>query len=132
MRFLMFYTPAPGAHAGGPPSEAYRNEMNDLVEDARRSGELIATGGLLPLRDGARVAQSTGKQTVTDGPFIESTELIGGFALFELPSKEAAIEASKSFLKVAGDGVVTIRPLMEEGGCPEKAQDQRVHEEALR
>jgi len=132
MRFLMFYTPAPGAHAGGPPSEAYMNEMNKLIEASKRSGELIETGGLTPIQAGARVAQSTGKQTVTDGPFIESTELIGGFALFELPSKEAAIESSKRFLKVAGDGTVTIRPLMEEGACPEKALVERAHEVALR
>jgi hypothetical protein len=131
MRFLMFYTPAPGAHAGGPPSEAYRNKMNNLVEASRRSGELIATGGLTPLRDGAQVAQSTGKQTVTDGPFIESTEVMGGFALFELPSKEKAIESAQEFLKIAGDGTVTIRPLMEEPARPQKAQDQRAHEEAL-
>jgi hypothetical protein len=132
MRFLMFYTPAPGAHAGGPPSEAYMEEMNKLIEASKRSGELIETGGLTAIREGARVTQSTGKQAVTDGPFIESTELIGGFALFELPSKEAAVEASKQFLKVAGDGVVTIRPLMEEPPCPVSAQNERAHEEALR
>jgi hypothetical protein len=132
MRFLMFYTPAPGAHAGGPPSEAYMEEMSKLIEASKRSGELIETGGLTPIQAGARVAQFTGKQTVTDGPYIESTELMGGFALFELPSKEKAIESAKHFLKCAGDGTVTIRPLMEEGSCPEKAQDQRAHEEALR
>jgi hypothetical protein len=131
MRFLMFYTPEPGAHAG-PPSEGYMREMNNLIEASKRSGELIETGGLTALREGSRVAQSTGKQTVTDGPFIESTEVIGGFALFELPSKEAAIESSKRFLKVAGDGVVTIRPLMEEPPCPVSAQNERAHEAALR
>jgi hypothetical protein len=89
------------------------DEMNRLIEASMKSGQLLATGGLTPLKDGARVTQRTGNVTITDGPFIESTEIIGGFALFELPSLEAAIESSKSFLKVAGDGQVTIRPLMD-------------------
>jgi hypothetical protein len=87
--------------------------MNQLIEESRKCGALIATGGLTPLERGARVTQSKGKISIVDGPFIESTEVIGGFALFELPSKDAAIESTKDFLKVAGDGVVTIRPLMD-------------------
>ena len=110
MQFLMFFTPAPSQQA--PPSKEYIDDMNRLIDASKKSGELIATGGLTPLKDGARVAQSTGKVTVTDGPFIESTEIIGGFALFELPSLEVAIESTKEFLKIAGDGHVTIRPLM--------------------
>jgi hypothetical protein len=113
MQFLMFYTPS-SSRPAGPPSQEYMDDMNRLIEASVKSGELLATGGLTPLKDGARVTQATGKVTVTDGPFIESTEIIGGFALFELPSVEAAIESSKSFLKVAGDGQVTIRPLMDQ------------------
>jgi hypothetical protein len=111
MQFLTFYTPNPSAHQG-PPSKEYMDEMNKLIEESMKSGELIATGGLTPLKNGARVVQSGSKVTITDGPYIESTEVIGGFAILELPSKEAAIESSKRFLKVAGDGQVTIRPLM--------------------
>lgn len=112
MQFLMFYTPS-SSRPAGPPSQEYMDEMNRLIEASRKSGELLATGGLTPLKDGARVTQATDKVTVTDGPYIESTEIIGGFALFELPSLEAAIESSKGFLKIAGDGHVTIRPLMD-------------------
>jgi hypothetical protein len=111
MQFLTFYTPAPGAHSG-PPSKEYMDQMNKLIEESMKSGELIATGGLTPLQLGARVVQTSGNVTITDGPYIESTEIIGGFALLEVPSKEAAIESSKRFLKIAGDGHVTIRPLM--------------------
>ncbi|MGB9415551.1 MAG: YciI family protein [Acidobacteriaceae bacterium] len=111
MQFLTFYTPAPGAHSG-PPSKEYMDQMNKLIEESMKSGELIATGGLTPLQLGARVVQTSGNITITDGPYIESTEIIGGFALLEVPSKEAAIESSKRFLKIAGDGQVTIRPLM--------------------
>jgi hypothetical protein len=113
MQFLTFYTPAPSADQG-PPSKEYMEQMNKLVEESMKSGELIATGGLTPLQQGARVVQTAGKITITDGPYIESTEIIGGFAILEVPSKEAAIESSKRFLKVAGDGQVTIRPLMTE------------------
>jgi hypothetical protein len=112
MQFLMFYTPDPAAHIG-PPSQEYMDEMNKLIEESMKSGALLATGGLTPLHQGARVGQKSGQVTITDGPFIESTEIIGGFALFELPSKEAAIESSRAFLKIAGDGHVTIRPLMD-------------------
>jgi hypothetical protein len=112
MQLLMFYTPS-ATRPAAPPSEECMDEMNRLIDVSLKSGQMIATGGLTPLKDGARVAQATGKVTVTDGPFIESTEIIGGFALFELPSLEAAIESSKNFLKIAGDGHVTIRPLMD-------------------
>jgi hypothetical protein len=87
-----------------------------------KSGELIATGGLTPLQLGARVVQTSGNVTITDGPYIESTEIIGGFALLEVPSKEAAIESSKRFLKIAGDGQVTIRPLMTDADTCSNAQ----------
>jgi len=112
MQFLTFYTPDPSAHQG-PPSQEYMDQMNKLIEESMKSGELIATGGLTPLQQGARIVQAAGKVSITDGPYIESTEIIGGFAILEVPSKEAAIESSKRFLKIAGDGQVTIRPLMD-------------------
>lgn len=111
MQFLSFFTPAAQS---GPPRPEYMEEMNRLIEESKKSGELIATGGLTALKEGARIVQASGKVTYTDGPYIESTEIIGGFALLDLPSKEAAIESAKRFLKVAGDGQVTIRPLMTE------------------
>jgi len=113
MQFLTFYTPNPSAHQG-PPSKEYMNQMNKLIEESMKSGELVATGGLTPIQQGVRIVQASGKVTITDDPYIESTEIIGGFAILELPSKEAAIESSKRFLKIAGDGQVTIRPLMTE------------------
>ena len=121
MQFLTFYTPAPGAHSG-PPSKEYMDQMNKLIEESMKSGELIATGGLTPLQLGARVVQTSGNVTITDGPYIESTEIIGGFALLEVPSKEATIESSKRFLKIAGDGQVTIRPLMTDADTCSNAQ----------
>src|ERR1700742_3877787 len=107
MQFLMFYTPD-ASRPAGPPSPEYIDEMNRLIEQSRKTGEMIATGGLTPIQQGARLKQANGNFTFTDGPYIESTEVIGGFALLELPSKEAAIESAKNFLKIAGDGQVTI------------------------
>jgi hypothetical protein len=65
---------------------------------------------------GARVRLSAGKFTVTDGPFTEAKEIIGGFALIRVKSKEEAIEYTKNFLKVAGDGETEIRQIWEPPG----------------
>jgi hypothetical protein len=62
---------------------------------------------------GARVRQSDGKVTVTDGPFTESKELVGGFALIRVNSKAEAIERTKIFLNIAGDGETEIRQVWE-------------------
>ena len=122
MQFISFYTPNPSAHQG-PPSKEYMEQMNKLIEESMKSGELVATGGLTPIQQGVRIVQASGNVTITDGPYIESTEIIGGFAILELPSTEAAIESSKRFLKIAGDGQVTIRPLMTEAETCTNAEE---------
>jgi hypothetical protein len=78
-----------------------------------KSGVLLATEGCLPSAKGARVRLSGGKFTVTDGPFTESKELVAGFALIQVKSTEEAIEHTKQFLKVAGDGESEIRQVFE-------------------
>ena len=115
MRFLCLYKPASkAAEAGGPPSPQEMAEMGKLVEEGFKSGELLATEGCQPSSKGARVRLSGGKFTVTDGPFTEAKELVAGFAIIQAKSKEEAIESSKRFLKVAGDGENEIRLLYEE------------------
>jgi hypothetical protein len=74
---------------------------------------LLATEGCLPSALGARVRLAGGKFTVTDGPFTEAKELIGGFALIHARSKEEAIEHTRNFLKIAGDGETEIRQVYE-------------------
>jgi hypothetical protein len=69
-----------------------------LGEEATRAGVLVETGGLLPSAMGARVRLSAGKLTVTDGPFTETKELIGGYAVYDLKSKQEAIEWTSRFL----------------------------------
>lgn len=87
--------------------------MGKLIEDMRKSGVLLATEGCLPTAKGARVRLSGGKFTVSDGPFTESKEVVGGFALIQVKSKDEAIEHTKHFLKVAGDGESEIRQVFE-------------------
>jgi len=89
--------------------------MGKLVEDAMNAGTLIATEGCLPSAVGARVRLSGGKVSVTDGPFTEAKEVVGGFAILKANSREEAVEMVKDFLKVAGDGECELRQLYEAG-----------------
>jgi hypothetical protein len=93
------------------PTEQEIAEMGKLIEEMAKEGTLLATEGCQPSSKGARVRLSGGKLTVIDGPFVETKELIGGFAIIQAKSKEEAIELTKRFLKVAGDGETEIRLL---------------------
>jgi hypothetical protein len=98
-------------------------KMGKLVEDGMKAGFLLATEGCLPSALGARVRISGGKLSVTDGPFTEAKEVVGGFAILQANSKEEAIELAKNFLEVAGDGECELRQLYEAGQntCTEAA-----------
>ena len=111
MRFMCLYKPS--RKEGVPPSEHEMTEMGKLIEEMVRAGVLIATEGCQPSSKGARVRLSGGKFTVTEGPFTETKELIAGFALIRAKSKDEAIEWTKHFLRVAGDGESEIRLLHE-------------------
>jgi hypothetical protein len=87
--------------------------MGKLIEDGMKAGWLVATEGCLHSALGARVRKQGGKMIVTDGPFTESKELVGGFAILEANSKEHAIQLAKEFLNVAEDGVCELRQLYE-------------------
>jgi len=111
MRFLCVYKPS--QPEGTPPTEQKMAEMGKLIEEWTKSGVLISTEGCLPSSAGARVRLSEGKFAVTDGPFTESKELIGGFALIQAKSRQEAVEYTKRFLKIAGDGETEIRQICE-------------------
>jgi hypothetical protein len=112
MRFLSIYKTA---ERGVPPSEEEITKMGKLIEDGMREGWLLATEGCLPSSLGARVRLSTGKLIVTDGPFAETKELVGGFAVLRTNSKEEAIELTEKFLHVVGEGECELRQLCEVG-----------------
>src|SRR5689334_9768226 len=110
MRFLSIYkTP----ERATPPSAEEMAAMGKLIEEGMKSGWLLATEGCLPTALGARVRRSDGKLTVTDGPFAETKEVVGGFAILQANSKEEAIELTRKFLKIAGDGECELRQLYE-------------------
>jgi hypothetical protein len=115
MKFLMLYKPADvkSAEAGVPPAKEKMAEMGKFIEEMAKAGVLLATEGCQPTSKGARVRLSRGKLTVTDGPFTEAKELIAGFALVQVKSKQEAIELAQRFLKVAGDGESEIRQIFE-------------------
>ena len=111
MRFLSIYK---SAERGVPPSQEEMTKMGKLIEDEMKAGTLLATEGCLPTALGARVRISSGKLTVTDGPFTEAKEVVGGFALLSANSKKEAIELVKNFLHVAGhDGECELRQVYE-------------------
>ena len=118
MRFLSIYK---SAETNTPPSPEHMAKMQQLVEDAMKAGWLLATEGCLPSGLGARVRRTGDKVTVASGPFTDSKELTGGFAILQANSKAEAIELTKGFLALAGDGECEVRQLYTPGdeatGC---------------
>lgn len=108
MRFLSIFKTE---ERGTPCSEREMAVMGKLIEEGMKSGWLLATEGCLPSALGARVRRSGDNINVTDGPFTESKELVGGFAILKADSKEEAIELARKFLKVAGEGECELRQL---------------------
>ena len=126
MRFLSIYK---HAERNTPPSPEEMATMGKLVEQGFKEGWLLATEGCLPSALGARVRKAGGNINVTDGPFTESKEVVGGFAILKANSKAEAIQLAKDFLKVAGEGECELRQIYE-ANCAE--QDvPRVAEVAL-
>lgn len=95
--------PVPGPN---PDLEA---RMGRYIEESKRSGVLVATGAFGPTALGARIALADGGFSVTDGPFAEAKELVGGWALIDVRSKQEAVESVKRFLSILGGGQYRIR-----------------------
>lgn len=116
MRFLSIYKTA---ERTVPPSQEEKTRMGKLIEEGMKAGWLLGTEGCLPSALGARVRRSGGNVTVTDGPFTEAKELVGGFAILKANSKEEAVQLAKDFLRVVGEGECELRQLYDpnEGNC---------------
>lgn len=92
-----------------PPSPEMMAKMGALIEEMTSAGVLQATGGLAGTKHGARIRFQGGKRTVIDGPFAESKELVAGYAIVNLPSKEAAVEWAMRFGEVVKVNEIEVR-----------------------
>jgi len=103
MRFMVIVKATKDSEATVPPPPALMVAIGKLAEESTRNGTLASTGGLMPSSKGARIRLSGGKLAVTDGPFAETKELVGGWAFIEAKSKEDAIEQVRVFMRVHTD-----------------------------
>jgi hypothetical protein len=133
MRFMILVKASKDSEAGVLPDEKLLTEMGKFNEELVKAGVLLAAEGLLASSKGARIRFSGAKRTVIDGPFAETKELIAGFWLWQVKSKEEAIEWVKRIPNPTGDeGEVEIRQVSEpddfgEAMTPElKAQEERL------
>ena len=108
MQYFMYSTD-PIPPDAPPPSPELMAEMGKLIEDSLKAGVLVTTGAAQA--KGTRVTLSGGKYTVTDGPFIEAKELMGGFAIVNVKSLEEAVAWAKRFRDIVGDGTSEIIPI---------------------
>ncbi len=110
MRFLGYTIGDDSTPLPAPSPELFA-EMGRFMAEAIGAGVLVATGGLAPSSEGTTIRLEGGTFTVTDGPYTEAKELIGGWAILETASKEEAIEWSKRFLAVNGGGETRLRQI---------------------
>ncbi len=96
-RYMMIVKTA--EHFGFPP-KPLMDAIGKLSEESAKAGTMVGSGGLTNTAQGARVCVSKGQVSVTDGPFSEAKEIIGGYAIFELPSKEEAIKNAVQFMEL--------------------------------
>jgi hypothetical protein len=120
MKFLTFIRHSE-SHRESPPPAALMEAMGTFVQKSLKEGTLVDTGGLLPSKEGARVRLDNGKITVTDGPFSESKEIIGGWAILNTETKAEAIRIAIEFMELhrkywpGFDGESEVRPMFDPG-----------------
>jgi hypothetical protein len=124
MRFMMIVKADQDYEAGLPPNPELIAAIGKLSQDMVKAGVLLDTGGLLPSSKGARVRVSGGKMSVTDGPFAETKEIVGGYAIVEAKSRDEAVELGKQFMEVhvttlgsSYDGECEVRQLFDASDC---------------
>ena len=111
MRFLGYTLGNEDETPAEAPSPEMFERMGRFVEEATKAGVIVATGGIAPTSEGARISLKDGEYSVVDGPFAEAKELVGGWALMECRDLPEAVEWSKHFLGVLGEGEVRVRPV---------------------
>jgi hypothetical protein len=123
MKYLTFIR-HPESYRQSPPPSELLEAMRRFVEKSLKDGSLVDTGGLLPSKDGARVRLAGGRITVTDGPFTESKEVIGGWAILNADSKAEALRIATEFMELhqkhwpGFEGESEVRPMFDHGMGP--------------
>ena len=115
MKFLLMTTPDPDAPPTVPNPDEYA-EMGELIAEGFRNGTLVATGTMDPKV--TKITSAGGNVSLTDGPFTEAKEAIVGYALVDVGSKDEAIELSRRFWKIVGDGSGIIQRLYDPNEIP--------------
>jgi hypothetical protein len=113
MRFMVMHYSDEANEAGTPPSPEVLAALGEYMAEAAASGVLLAGEGVRPSSFGARVTVDGGKVTVTDGPFAEAKEIIAGFAILDVKSKEEAVEHAKRFASIVGATKLDVRQVAE-------------------
>ena len=135
MRFMIIRKADPDTEAGMMPSEELFAAMMKYNQEMVDAGIMLAGDGLQPSSRGARVKFSGGRPTVTDGPFTETKELVAGFSIIDVESREEAVEWVRRWPVEDGNGEVEIeiRPLYEADGFGEAfTAELRQHQDQLR
>jgi hypothetical protein len=123
MKYLTFIRHSESYRESGPP-QALMEAMGRFVQQSLKDGTLVDTGGLLPSKDGARVRLAKGKITVTDGPFTEAKEVIGGWAILKVDSRAEAIRIATEFMELHRkywpefEGESEVRPMFDPAQGP--------------
>jgi hypothetical protein len=123
MKYLTFIRHSESYRQSGPPA-GLMEAMDKFVEKSLKDGSLVDTGGLLPSKDGVRVRLADGKITVTDGPFTETKEVIGGWAILKTDTKTQAVRIATEFMELHRkywpefDGESELRPMFDPGTGP--------------
>jgi hypothetical protein len=112
VKFISIYTISPEA-AAAPPSEKTMAAMGALIGEMQQTGVLLDFGGTGGGGMELRVRKSGSEMTVTDGPFTETKEVVGGFAVLNVATRDEALAWTKRFLECAGDGVSELHQLQE-------------------
>lgn len=113
MKFMMIAYAHSGSEAGQPPDPRLMAGIGELTEELIGSGAFVDMGGLAPTAMGARAKLSGGKVTITDGPFAEAKEIVGGYVIVDVPSLDDAKEMCRKFWQLHAD---ILGPSYEGGG----------------
>ena len=119
MRYMMFIKHAKDYGNAQAPPGLYE-DMGKFIEESMKAGNFVSGAGLQPLAKGTQVKLKGGKITVIDGPFAESKEIVGGYAILDFPTREEALENARRFMELHlkhipdFDGICEMRPLEEE------------------